>query len=273
MKILLKPGASEIEVKKSKFIATLKSVTNEEEAQAFINEMKKKYWDAKHNCSAFVIGKNAELTRCSDDGEPAQTAGRPMLNVLLHSEVRNVVCVVTRYFGGTLLGTGGLIKAYSDAVAEALEVGMPLKRALVADTDGTLAGLVRELDAAGVPVERVPRARLDSISSHGAHQGIAVQAERFRYAELEDVLERVNSKGKTTSLVTFSLSETYGKNLFSFLGQGFPCGQKMPLLLLQQLLLRVVLLRSRDDEFPERGLLQGRFDCRSWNIRQPLSWK
>ena len=121
MKILLKPGASEIEVKKSKFIATLKSVTNEEEAQAFINEMKKKYWDAKHNCSAFVIGKNAELTRCSDDGEPAQTAGRPMLNVLLHSEVRNVVCVVTRYFGGTLLGTGGLIKAYSDAVAEALE--------------------------------------------------------------------------------------------------------------------------------------------------------
>ena len=121
MKILLKPGASEIEVKKSKFIATLKSVTNEEEAQAFINETKKKYWDAKHNCSAFVIGKNAELTRCSDDGEPAQTAGRPMLNVLLHSEVRNVVCVVTRYFGGTLLGTGGLIKAYSDAVAEAIE--------------------------------------------------------------------------------------------------------------------------------------------------------
>ena len=90
---------------------------------------------------------------------------------------------------GAGAGSGSWIEGRR-AVAEALEVGMPLKRALVADTDGTLAGLVRELDAAGVPVERVPRARLDSISSHGAHQGIAVQAERFRYAELEDVLER-----------------------------------------------------------------------------------
>ena len=121
MKILMEPGTGEIEVKKSKFIATLKVVQSEEQAQIFINETRKKYWDAKHNCSAFVIGKNAEITRCSDDGEPAQTAGRPMLNVLLHSEVRNVACVVTRYFGGTLLGTGGLIKAYSDAVSTALE--------------------------------------------------------------------------------------------------------------------------------------------------------
>ncbi len=121
MKVLLTPGSGEIEEKKSRFIATLCSVKTEEEAQCFINETKKKYWDARHNCTAFVIGKDANLTRCSDDGEPAGTAGRPMLNVLLHSEVRNVACVVTRYFGGTLLGTGGLIKAYSDAVTAALD--------------------------------------------------------------------------------------------------------------------------------------------------------
>ena len=120
MKILITPGVGEIEEKKSKFIAHLKSVSTEEEAVRFFEETKKQYWDAKHNCTAYVIGKDASLTRCSDDGEPSQTAGKPMLNVLLHSEVRNVACVVTRYFGGVLLGTGGLIKAYSDAVTDAL---------------------------------------------------------------------------------------------------------------------------------------------------------
>ncbi len=120
MKILITPGVGEIEEKKSKFIAHLKSVSTEEEAVRFFEEIKKQYWDAKHNCTAYVIGKDASLTRCSDDGEPSQTAGKPMLNVLLHSEVRNVACVVTRYFGGVLLGTGGLIKAYSDAVTDAL---------------------------------------------------------------------------------------------------------------------------------------------------------
>ena len=92
----------------------------EEEAAAFIAEMKKRYWDASHNCSAFVIGEENPLTRCSDDGEPAQTAGRPMLDVLLGAEVYNVCAVVTRYFGGTLLGTGGLVRAYSKAVREGL---------------------------------------------------------------------------------------------------------------------------------------------------------
>ena len=107
-------------MKKSRFIATTKPVKSEEEAVAFIAEMKKKYWDARHNCSAFTIGKNHELTRCSDDGEPAQTAGRPMLNVLLGEDVHDMCVVVTRYFGGTLLGTGGLVRAYSDAVKDGL---------------------------------------------------------------------------------------------------------------------------------------------------------
>ena len=119
-KILLSGGEGELVEKKSRFIATVRPVESEEEAVAFIEEMKKKYWDARHNCSAFVIGKKAELTRCSDDGEPSGTAGRPMLEVLLGEGVRNIAVVVTRYFGGTLLGTGGLVRAYSGAVKEGL---------------------------------------------------------------------------------------------------------------------------------------------------------
>ena len=119
-KILYKGGEGEITEKKSRFIATVRPVETEEEAAAFIAEMKKRYWDASHNCSAFVIGEENPLTRCSDDGEPAQTAGRPMLDVLLGAEVYNACAVVTRYFGGTLLGTGGLVRAYSKAVREGL---------------------------------------------------------------------------------------------------------------------------------------------------------
>jgi uncharacterized YigZ family protein len=119
-RVIYKGGEGEIVEKKSRFIATVKPVESEEEAVAFINEMKKKYWDARHNCSAFVIGTHQELTRCSDDGEPAQTAGRPMLDVLLKEGITNVAVVVTRYFGGVLLGTGGLVRAYQKAVQEGL---------------------------------------------------------------------------------------------------------------------------------------------------------
>lgn len=119
-RVVIQGGQGEIIEKKSRFIATVRSVETEQEATAFIEEMKKKYWDARHNCSAFVIGSRGELTRCSDDGEPGGTAGRPMLEVLLNGEFRNVAVVVTRYFGGTLLGTGGLVRAYTQAVKEGL---------------------------------------------------------------------------------------------------------------------------------------------------------
>ena len=119
-RVVYKGGEGEIVEKKSRFIATVRPVESEEEAVAFINETKKKYWDARHNCSAFVIGSNQELTRCSDDGEPAQTAGRPMLDVLLKEGITNVAVVVTRYFGGVLLGTGGLVRAYQKSVQEGL---------------------------------------------------------------------------------------------------------------------------------------------------------
>ena len=120
MKCVYSGGEGEIIEKKSRFIATVRPVTSEEEATAFIAEMKKKYWDAKHNCSAFVLGGRQEISRCSDDGEPAQTAGRPMLDVLLREDVHNVAVVVTRYFGGVLLGTGGLVRAYQKATQEGL---------------------------------------------------------------------------------------------------------------------------------------------------------
>lgn len=119
-KTVYQGGEGEITEKKSRFIATVRPVKTEEEALAFLEEMKKKYWDARHNCYVYSIGKNREYTRCSDDGEPSGTAGRPMLDVILGEDIYDVAVVVTRYFGGVLLGTGGLVRAYSKAVQEGL---------------------------------------------------------------------------------------------------------------------------------------------------------
>ena len=117
---LFEGGEGVIIEKKSRFIATIEPVETVEEAEAFIEKVKKKYWDARHNCHAFTVGVDMPLSRCSDDGEPSGTAGKPMLEVLLGKEIHNVAVVVTRYFGGTLLGTGGLVRAYTQAVQEGL---------------------------------------------------------------------------------------------------------------------------------------------------------
>lgn len=119
-KTIYEGGQGEIIEKKSRFIAEVRLVKSEEEALKFIEEKKKQYWDATHNCYAYVIGERRELMRCSDDGEPQGTAGKPMLDVLLGEELYNTAVVVTRYFGGTLLGTGGLVRAYSKAVQEGI---------------------------------------------------------------------------------------------------------------------------------------------------------
>ena len=120
-RIVYRGGTGEIVEKKSRFIATVIPITSEEDALAFIEQMKKQYWDASHNCSAYTLGMRHETARCSDDGEPQKTAGRPMLDVLLAEDVHNVCVVVTRYFGGTLLGTGGLVRAYQAATKAGLE--------------------------------------------------------------------------------------------------------------------------------------------------------
>lgn len=149
MRVVYTGGEGEIVEKKSRFIATVRPIQSEEEATAFINEMKKKYWDAKHNCSAFVIGNRQELTRCSDDGEPAQTAGRPMLDVLLREGITDVAVVVTRYFGGVLLGTGGLVRAYQAATQAGLAASKLIEKKqgsrLMIHTDYTGLGKLQYL--------------------------------------------------------------------------------------------------------------------------------
>lgn len=114
--------SSQIVEKKSKFIADLVYVSSEEEAQDYINIIKKKYHDARHHCYAYsIMTKDGILNRSSDDGEPSGTAGAPMLNIINRNELINVLIVVTRYFGGILLGTGGLVKAYSEATLNAID--------------------------------------------------------------------------------------------------------------------------------------------------------
>lgn len=146
-KTVFKGGTGEIVEKKSRFICTVRLVEKEEEAWSFIEEMKKKYWDATHNCYAYSVGQNREYTRCSDDGEPSGTAGRPMLDVIIGEGIYNVAVVVTRYFGGTLLGTGGLVRAYSKAVQEGLAKSFIIEKkhgtALEVITDYTGIGKIQ----------------------------------------------------------------------------------------------------------------------------------
>ena len=121
-------GRGEIVEKKSRFIAHVQAVETVEEAQEFIEAVKKKYWDARHNCSAFSVGEQNPLTRCSDDGEPGGTAGKPILEVIQGSGICNIAIVVTRYFGGTLLGTGGLVRAYTEAAKAGLEESVIIEK-------------------------------------------------------------------------------------------------------------------------------------------------
>lgn len=120
-KILIEAGVGEYEEKKSKFIAHLKKIDSEDDAITYINELKKEYWDARHNCYAFIMGNRNEVQRFSDDGEPGGTAGKPILDVIAGSGIHNIVMVVTRYFGGVLLGTGGLVRAYQKSSIDAIE--------------------------------------------------------------------------------------------------------------------------------------------------------
>ncbi|WP_327069129.1 YigZ family protein [Kitasatospora sp. NBC_01250] len=153
-------GSHEIEVKRSRFICHLARVGDEAAAQEFIAGIRKRYWDARHNCTAFVVGAELRRERSSDDGEPAGTAGVPMLEVLRRRGVTDTVAVVTRYFGGVLLGAGGLVRAYGGVVSAALdEVGLVERRPvalLEVAADHTRAGrLENELRAAGYAVREL----------------------------------------------------------------------------------------------------------------------
>lgn len=133
-KTVLNGAAAEIEEKKSRFIASVKPVTTEEEAVDFINALKSRYWDATHNVYAYYIVGNNMVQRFSDDGEPSGTAGIPVLEVIKRMGVQDLVIVVTRYFGGTLLGAAGLIRAYSKAASQGIEAAGIVKRQLCIET-------------------------------------------------------------------------------------------------------------------------------------------
>ena len=126
---IVKDFRQEIVIEKSRFICTLKKVQSEAEAQEFIKTIKKEFWDATHNCSAYIVDDMAQ--RSSDDGEPSGTAGLPMLEVLRKNKLTNTVAVVTRYFGGIKLGAGGLVRAYTNSVAEAVKATGIAQKVLV----------------------------------------------------------------------------------------------------------------------------------------------
>lgn len=128
IKTVYKGASAEIVEKKSRFIGETYPVTSEEEALEYLEKVKKQFWDARHHCWAYVIGEQQPLERFSDDGEPSGTAGKPILEVIRGRRLTNTLVVVTRYFGGTLLGTGGLVRAYTKASQEALEVSTIITR-------------------------------------------------------------------------------------------------------------------------------------------------
>lgn len=146
-RVVLKEGTGEIVEKKSRFIANVFSVDSVQAAEEKIAEIQKKYWDARHNCYAFVIGSDFGTTRCSDNGEPSGTAGKPILEVIKGQGITNILVIVTRYFGGTLLGTGGLVRAYTQSAQagiEASEIGeMVYGQKLRLDADYNLVGNVQ----------------------------------------------------------------------------------------------------------------------------------
>lgn len=122
---IARDGSIELIVKKSRFICTAQRVTSEEDAREKLAVLKKRYWDANHNCSAWIIGPRGDLRRSNDDGEPGGTAGAPMLHVLDQRGLTDTMAVVTRYFGGILLGAGGLVRAYGQSVSNVVdEVGI-----------------------------------------------------------------------------------------------------------------------------------------------------
>lgn len=131
-------GTKEIIIQKSRFIGYVSRATTEEQAQTFIQKIKKKHHDATHNCFAYIIGEHDQIQKANDDGEPSGTAGVPILEVLKRQKLKNTVVVVTRYFGGVKLGAGGLIRAYSRTTAQAIKATGVVKRQLMQSFDITV---------------------------------------------------------------------------------------------------------------------------------------
>ncbi|AXH96260.1 IMPACT family protein [Ornithinimicrobium avium] len=183
------PVVASIEEKRSLFECWLRRAEDEPGARAVVEEARVTHWDARHHCSAFVLGPEGALVRSNDDGEPAGTAGTPMLEVLTGAGLTDVVAVVTRWFGGTLLGTGGLVRAYSDAVRAALAEARVLTRVRVGEVDvrvshATAGRLEHDLRARGVAVPDV---------RYGEHVTLRVQVPVAERDELAGLLASLTS--------------------------------------------------------------------------------
>lgn len=207
-KTVYQAGQGEIVEKKSRFIAHVQPAHSEEEALAFIGQMKKKYWDARHNCYAYVIGSRREVTRCSDDGEPGGTAGRPILDVLVGNGLYDTVIVVTRYFGGVLLGTGGLVRAYSAAAREGLAQAVVIEKQQGAlyqiCTDYQGLGKIQYLAGEqGVPVMKADYAEDVKMEIVLTHE----QAERFS----KDITEATGGKAQIRKIRDVDFAVVDGK--------------------------------------------------------------
>ncbi|MGI5169598.1 YigZ family protein [Spirillospora sp. CA-253888] len=178
MRMIKAAGSVELEIRKSRFVCTLARVRTEAEAVEFIAAHRRAHRDATHNCTAYVVGEHGEFTKSSDDGEPAGTAGVPMLEVLVRRGLTGTVAVVTRYFGGVKLGAGGLVRAYGQAVSEAVEsVGVVELRPVVTVTvraDHALAGrLLGDLHGSGHQPSDVRYGALVEADVPVAEEGLA----------------------------------------------------------------------------------------------------
>ncbi|HCT90934.1 MAG TPA: YigZ family protein [Lachnospiraceae bacterium] len=219
-KTVYQGGAGEITEKKSRFIATVRPVKTEDEALAFIEQMKKKYWDARHNCYAYIIGENQSCVRSSDDGEPQGTAGHPMLDVLMGERLYNVAVVVTRYFGGVLLGTGGLVRAYGGAVREGLEnsVLIEKKKGMLVEimTDYTGIGKLQYLSAS----EKITV--LDTEYADMVRMRVLLEPERLEWFR-GTVMDSTSGKAGWTELTEEYYAEVDGRVL---VGEELECGEE-----------------------------------------------
>ena len=187
MRIVFEEGNGEVVEKKSRFISLLVPIETEQAAIEIIEKTKKKYWDARHNCYAYVLGSKAEICRYSDDGEPQGTAGKPMLDVLLNEKITNVLVIVTRYFGGTLLGTGGLVRAYQQAVKEAVQ------NALVAEEkDGIIIKVITDYTGIG-KIQRLCSESDNSIFIKGCEYTDKVET---------DLLTEITDKDRVVKKIT-----------------------------------------------------------------------
>jgi uncharacterized YigZ family protein len=201
-------GEHEIVIEKSRFIAQIARAETEEEAQEFIQVIKKKHWNANHNCSAYLIGENDQIQKANDDGEPSGTAGVPILEVLKKRYLKDTVVVVTRYFGGIKLGAGGLIRAYGKSTSEGLNAVGVVERRLVqtmhVKIDYTWLGkLEKELRASVYPIKEIHY--LDTVEIE-----VYVDEDKVQ-AFTEWMVELTNGQGQIAGGEQVYLEEDYVK--------------------------------------------------------------